>query len=110
MRYALATEPAGDVQVRQHRQVRIAADLVVKSARDQEALIAIGSLKQPAADGGYSLQQTRSDTFIIDGEAKGCCRVAAPAGLDTFDELTDLALPARLQLRVGLQEEEPRET
>ena len=102
-----AFQPPHQIDILHQRHRFEAAELAIKLARDEQALIAVRQREQEAAERHERFQHARHDAVIIERKAEGSGSRISPPIRHPLHEPFRLFRPARLEDGVGMEEEQP---
>src|SRR4029079_14538129 len=101
-------EATHEIGILQQWQRPRSADLVVLAASDEQSLLAVRRWQRRAAQTHRAFNQARRKAIVVEREAEGSGGMARGAAVEALHEVRRLALPARLEHGVRVQEQQPR--
>jgi len=105
--HATAADAADNVNILHQRDLRVAANLVIKPLRHQQTLIAIGQRKDQAAHRNRSFDPACLQAVCVELEAEAGGTLDIAFGHCGVDEFTYLVFPAGFKFGVGMKEQQP---
>ena len=106
--HAPHADAAHEVEILHHRHGAVTARLIVGSARNEQALVAVRQMQRGTAQAHQTFERARGDAVVIQRITEGRRGMARGAAIDPFHEVVGLAFPAGVEHRVGVEKQQPR--